>query len=213
MIRVNLLPHAAERRASGPEGSQTWVVAIAGLVIIELVALLFFHQSKEDERAAAQAEVQRYASQIAQINNLLKDHKKVKAALATLRAREDAIAKLQAGRKGPTEVLLELSRILTRGKGPTADPGKLESMRQRNPLNVYNPGWDPRRVWLNKYEEASRKVTLVGLAKDGSDVYEFAQRLKLSRYFGNVRLQQGGEDPLTKGLGLVRFALEVKVTY
>ena len=213
MIRVNLLPHAAERRASGPEGSQTWVFAIAGAVIIELIALLFVHQSMEDDLSAARAEVQRYEAEIAQIENLLKDHEKVKAALKMLRAREDAIAKLQAGRKGPTEVLLELSRILTRGKGPTTDPGKLEALRQQNPLNVYNPGWDPRRIWLSKYEEASRKVTLVGLAKDGSDVYEFAQRLKLSRYFDSVRLQQGGEDQQTKSLGLVRFALEVKVTY
>ena len=62
--------------------------------------------------------MQQLVSQISDINALVKDHEKIKAELATLRSREDAISELQAGSAGPTAVLLELSRVLTSGQGP-----------------------------------------------------------------------------------------------
>ena len=131
-----------------------------------------------------------------------------------LRQREDAIAKLQTGRKGPTAVLLELGRVLTRGKGPTVDPEKLQAEKQNNPNMVYNPAWDPRRLWLRTYAESERNVRLEGVARDGSDVFEFAQRLKLSRYFDKVQLLPGKQSSKSdKTLELVTFALQVKVNY
>lgn len=133
MIRVNLLPHAAERRTSTSEGGQTWLLVVMLAVVVEIVGLFFFHGTKEDELAEARAEVARVQSEITGIQSRVKDHEKIKAELETLRAREDAIAKLQAGRKGPTAVLLELSRVLTAGKGPTVDADKLEKLKASNP--------------------------------------------------------------------------------
>jgi type IV pilus assembly protein PilN len=213
LIRVNLLPQAAERRAA-PEASQSWLLLVMGIVVLEIVGMFFFHQTKEDELAEITDEVQQVAAQITDIQKRVKDHQKIKDALAELRAREDAIAQLQAARAGPTAVLLELSRLLTKGKGPTVVPGELEKKREENPLAVYNPSWDSKRVWLLNYDEAERSVRLQGLARDGSDVYEFAQRLKLSRYFDEVTLLPGKQEPKTKAaVDLVKFALQVKVNY
>jgi type IV pilus assembly protein PilN len=213
LIRVNLLPQAAERRAA-PEASQSWLLLVMGIVVLEIVGMFFFHQTKEDELAEITDEVQQVAAQITDIQKRVKDHQKIKDALAELRAREDAIAKLQAARAGPTAVLLELSRLLTKGKGPTVVPGELEKKREENPLAVYNPSWDSKRVWLLNYDEAERSVRLQGLARDGSDVYEFAQRLKLSRYFDEVTLLPGKQEPKNKAaVDLVKFALQVKVNY
>ncbi|RLB53352.1 MAG: hypothetical protein DRI90_21260 [Deltaproteobacteria bacterium] len=214
MIRVNLLPQAAERR-SAPEASQAWLLLVMGIVVLEIVGMFFFHQTKEDELAGIVDQVAQVAAQISDIQARVKDHEKIKAALAELRAREDAIAKLQAARAGPTAVLLELSRLLTKGKGPTVVPGELEKKREENPLAVYNPSWDSKRVWLMAYDEAERSVRLEGLARDGSDVYEFAQRLKLSRYFDEVTLLPGKQEAKKKDsvVDLVKFALQVKVKY
>ncbi len=215
MIRVNLLPHAGERRTAS-EGSQTWLLFVMGVVVLEIVGLFFFHQTKQDELSQIQGQVNQLGSQVAEINDLVKNHAAVKKELEMMRAREDAIAKLQNARKGPTSVLLELSKVLTKGKGPTADPEKLEQLKQENPLAVYNPSWDPRRVWLTHYTEEERKVTLQGLARDGGDVYEFAQRLKLSRFFDDVRLKEGSQDKSgdkNDKLELIKFSLEVKVKY
>ena len=71
------------------------------------------------------------AGKIESIKTLVANHEEIKKALAALRAREDAIAKLQTARSGPTAVLLELAQVLTRDKGPTADQERLPSSRRR----------------------------------------------------------------------------------
>jgi type IV pilus assembly protein PilN len=185
-----------------------------GVVVVEFIALFFFHQTKEDELKEAQGKVAEVVTQINEIKAKVKDHEQIKAELDLLRSREDAIAKLEAGRSGPTAVLLELSRLLTKGKGPTTDAKKLQKLREENPLNVYNPAWDAKRLWLTTYSETERSVRLEGMARDGGDVYEFSQRLKLSSYFDQVTLLPGQHDNKSKdGIDLVKFALQVKVRY
>jgi len=217
MIRVNLLPNANERRtaASSGESSQAWLLLVMLAVVVEIVVLFFVHQSKQDEYDEVNADVQKITSQISDIQSRVKDHKNIKKELEVLRAREDAIAKLQSARRGPTAVLLELGRVLTVGKGPTIDPEKLEAQKQASSGQVFNPAWDPKRVWLTAYTETNRNVRLEGLARDGGDVYEFAQRLKLSRYFDDVQLLPGKQRGKKKGEGpdMVSFALQVKVNY
>jgi type IV pilus assembly protein PilN len=213
MIRINLLPQAPDRRLAG-DGGQIWLLAVLGVVVLEIVALFFFHQTKQDELDDITADVQRLDAQINDIRSTVKDHEQIKQELAKLRAREEAINKLQAARSGPTGVLLELSRVLTKGKGPTVNQEELDRLREENPLAVYNPGWDTRRVWLSAYAESERSVRLEGVARDPSDASEFAQRLKLSRYFAEVTLLPGKQSTTkTDGLELVDFALQVKVKY
>jgi type IV pilus assembly protein PilN len=185
-----------------------------GVVVLEFVALFFFHQTKEDELKDAQGRVNEVVSQIGELKAKVKDHDEIKAQLAVLRAREDAISKLESARSGPTAVLLELSRLLTKGQGPTADAKKLQKLREENPLNVYNPAWDPKRLWILHYSETERSVRLEGIARDGGDVYEFSQRLKLSSYFDQVTLLPGQRNKKNAdGVDLVSFALQVKVRY
>jgi type IV pilus assembly protein PilN len=219
MIRVNLLPNASDRRGGG-EGSQSWIALVLLAVVLEIIALSLFHGTKENELSKLKAEVARYDSQINDIKALVKDQDQVKSRLSELRAREDAIAKLQSGRSGPTEVLVELSRLLTPGKGPTlapqkeaADAGNQTEAEQQVSMN-YNANWDARRIWLSKYGEAERAVRLEGLARDGGDVFELSQRLKLSRYFEAVELLPGKQrDAEETKLDMVKFALQVKVKY
>lgn len=211
MIRINLLPTKRAAR-SGGDTSQRWVLLVIAVILGEVVGLVFFHQAKLDELTAQQQKNAQIQSQIDEIKKLVANHEAIKAELALLRAREEAIAKLQAGRVGPTAALLELAQVLTAGKGPTADPDKLAQLRKENPLAVYNPGWDTRRLWLTSYIETERLVRIEGLARDGNDVYELAQRLKLSVYFYDVTLLPGKKDA-GKDVELVSFALQMKVRY
>jgi type IV pilus assembly protein PilN len=213
VIRINLLPH--KRAAAGaPQASQKWLLVVLGVVLLEIVGLFLFYQSTYEELQQQNRANAQLKSQIDEINRVIADHEQIKKALAILRAREDAIAKLQAGRSGPTAVLLELGQIMTQGKGPSADPDKLAKMRQENPLAVYNPAWDTRRLWVTQYIEGQRTVRIEGLARDGNDVYELAQRLKLSPYFYEVTLLPGKKEvEQTTKLDLVSFALQMKVRY
>ena len=215
MIRVNLLPQKKEgRRSGGAEGSQAWLIALMGVVLLEIVGLIIFHKGKQDELDAMQRKNDQVQSSITEITKQISNHADIKNQLKDLRDREDAIAKLQSARTGPTAAMLELSRILTPGRGPTTDRDKIEQLKRDDPGAVPNPNWDPRRLWLKTYSDTSRTVKLSGLARDGEDVSEFLRRLTLSDYFYDLRLLPASKERDSEThLELVRFELSAKVRY
>ena len=216
MIRVNLLPQRRDARATATttQTSQRWLLFVLGAVVLEVIGLFLFHQVKVEELESQVNKNEVLKAEIDNIKKLVANHEEVKKSLAVLRAREDAIAQLQAGRSGPTAVLLEVAQLLTPGKAPTADPDKLAQLRKENPLAVYNPNWDSRRLWLTTYDERDRTVRIEGLARDATDVSELAQRLKLSVYFYDVTMLPGKKEAETPTkLELVNYALQLKVRY
>jgi type IV pilus assembly protein PilN len=216
VIRVNLLPQkrGARGQPSAPSGSQAWLLVVLGVVLVEAIGLFLYHQGKQSELAAQVAKNAKVEGDIKDIQKMVANHDEVKKQLAVLRSREDAIAKLQSARSGPTAVLLELAQLLTKDKGPTADADQLQQLKKVNPLAVYNPGWDVRRLWLTSYVETDRVVKIEGQARDGNDVSELAQRLKLSVYFYDVALLPGKKEAdKDSKLDVVNFSLQLKVRY
>jgi type IV pilus assembly protein PilN len=212
VIRINLL--SQKRRAAKSDGGQLWAVVLVLLVAVEAVGFFIYHGHKKEELTSQKRTNAELQEQIDQSKNVVRNHGEVKAQLERLRAREDAIAKLQSARTGPTSVLLELARMLTPGRGPSVDADRLNQLRRENPLAVYNPGWDSRRLWLTKYVETMRDVHLEGVARDGEDVSELARRMSLSSYFADVRLLPAKKDRSSEaGMDLVSFSLEAKARY
>jgi type IV pilus assembly protein PilN len=212
MIRINLMPQ--KRRAERSEGSQLWLAVVMVLMLAVVAALFVFHGFKGEELKDQKRKNAELQSQIDQSTNTVANHEQVKGKLAQLRAREEAIGKLQSARTGPTAVLLELARLLTPGRGPSVDPDRLSQLRRDDPLAVFNPAWDSRRLWLIKFVEDHRKLHLEGFAQDGEDVSELARRMNLSSYFADVRLLPASRqiDSVTH-VEVVSFALEAKVKY
>ncbi len=221
MIRVNLLPQKKKQERSKASaisapsvGGTKWLLAVLAVVVVEAIGFIIFHNSKLNELAAQQQKNSQIEGQIKNIQQIVTQHEQVKKDLANLRAREDAITQLQAGRTGPTAVLLELAQLLTPGKGPSADPDYIKKLQKDNPLEGYNINWDAHRLWLTSYTEDSRTVKIEGYARDSQDVSEFANRLKLSAYFYDVKLLPGKKDKGTADdVGVVSFGVEMKVRY
>lgn len=211
MIRVNLLP---QKRDARRDASQSWLLAVMGVAVLEIIGLFLFHQVKLDELAKQKRVNAELQSQIDEIKHVVANHGAVKKQLEALRAREDAIQKLQSARTGPTEVLLELARVLTRGQSPTVDAEFLQQQRKDNPTAVFNVNWDSRRLWLTTYHENNRLVKIAGFARDADDVSELARRLTFSDYFEDVRLLPATRtrDGATK-LELVKFEMQAKAKY
>jgi type IV pilus assembly protein PilN len=213
VIRVNLLAQKRETRSA--EGDQRWVGVLIGVLAVETVVLFLVFQSKRDELSAQVRTNAEIKSQIDQIKKATSNQADIKAQLEALRARREAIEKLQSARTGPTAMLLELGQLLTPGRGPTADPDMLAQLRRDNPSSMFNTAWDSRRLWLTSLAENDRLLRLEGLARDGDDVSELARRLGLSIYFGEVRLlpgtrtTEGGEGKVE----LIKFQLQAKVRY
>lgn len=220
MIRINLLPNKKVIRRKGEIGessggeSQAWLAFVLGAVLLEVIVLLFVYKTKQDQLTSIQKHNQEVQANIDAIKREISNHAQIKAELKELRDREDAIQKLQSARTGPTATMLELSRILTAGRGPTVDRDKLEQLKRDNPSAVPNVNWDPRRLWMTSFKEDNRTVRIVGLARDGEDVSEFLRRLSLSDYFYEVRLLPAAKnmDTDTK-LELVKFEMSAKVRY
>jgi type IV pilus assembly protein PilN len=219
LIRVNLLPRKREQKRggfslAGGEGGQAWLAVVLGVVLFEIVILILFHRRKEDELDLITKKNGQIQANISDIQRQMANHAEIKSQLKDLRDREDAIAKLESARTGPTAVMLELSHVLTEGRGPTTDRDKLEQLKRDDPNRVPNPNWDPRRLWLLTYSEVDRTVKLSGLARDGEDVAEFLKRLSLSDYFYDLRVlpAQKSNDAITH-LDLMNFELSAKVRY
>jgi type IV pilus assembly protein PilN len=212
LIKINLLPQ--KKRVERGEGSQLWLVAVLVAFLLEVVALFVFHSIKAEELKDQNRKNAELQTQIDTAKRAVANHDDVKAKLEQLRAREDAIAKLQSARTGPTSVMLELARLLTPGRGPSVDPDRLQQLKKENPLAVYNPAWDARRLWLTKFVEQQRKVRLEGIARDGEDVSELARRMNLSSFFYEVRLLPARtEKDKDTNMEVVRFELEAKARY
>lgn len=211
MIRINLLPQKREARRDSGQG---WLIAVLLVVTAEVVALGLFHQLKRQELTKQLQKNSELQTQISRIETTVQNHNQVKSRLQVLRAREEAITKLQAARSGPTAVLLELSRLLTTGRGPSINEDELMQLKKDRPNEVHNVGWDARRLWLTSFTEHQRVVKLEGYARDGEDVSELARRLQLSQYFTDVTLLPGSSatDNDSK-LPVVKFQLQAKVRY
>lgn len=211
MIRINLLPQKREARRDSGQG---WLIVIMVAIAVEVVILGLYHQVKLQELAKQKQVNSELTNQISEIQATVKNHTEVKKKLEVLRAREDAITKLQVARSGPTAVLLELSRILTVGRGPSITPEELMQKKKDNPQDVHNVGWDARRLWMLSFKENQRVVKIEGVGHDGEDVSELARRLSLSKYFEDVVLlpAQQQVDADSK-LNVVKFQLQSKVRY
>jgi type IV pilus assembly protein PilN len=215
MVRVNLLPEKRQvKQRTTSEPGQAWVLAVFAVILLEVLGLIAVQAVKNKELAAAVVVNGGIQGQIDSINSQIADQAQIKAQLQTLRDRESAIQKLQSGRTGPTNIMMELARILTPGRGPTIDKAKLDKVKHENPTAAPNPNWDGRRLWLTQYSEIERTVRIVGLAKDPEDVSEFERRLVLSDFFFDVNLLPGARvtDQVTK-TDVVRFELSAKVRY
>lgn len=214
MIRVNLLPNKSGRARAEAEG-QGWLLASLGAALVVVVGCLILYGTKQEELDEWNRKAQKVQAEITLSKSRVGDHDQIRERLERLREREDAIAKLQSARTGPTAVLLEIARLLTPGRGPSISPEKLAELENNNPLAKYNPEWDARRLWLTDFIEDSRRVVLKGLARDGEDVSELARRMNLSAYFYDVRLlpakRNPGKDP--DGVDWVSFQLEARVRY
>jgi type IV pilus assembly protein PilN len=214
-VRVNLLTARKEtKRVATGEGSQAWLGIVGLALLLEVGGLGLWHSMMSNDLKKLTNDNAGVQAQIDKIKKDTAEHPQVKAQLAELKDREDAIAKLQAARTGPTAVLLELSRILTPSRGPTIDHDKLEQLKRDNPTAVPNPNWDPRRLWLTKYAELDRSVKMEGLARDGEDIAEFMRRLGVSDYFYDVKPLPAAEmaDKDTK-INLKQFAVSAKARY
>lgn len=213
MIRINLLPEA-KRVAAASGSSQVWAIVYmlgisAWAVVLTLVYLNF--KSTLDEQIAANTSLEQQIEQVKGKSSNIGD---VEAALAKSRQLDEVVSKLQSARQGPARVLMELSRLLSEGGGPSVTPERLEELRRANPLAGFSAGWDIRRLWIVSFTEDARRCSIKGFGKTNEDIAEFLRRLALSELFEKVTLQStSAATDGASSLPVVNFELSCQVKY
>ncbi|HJZ85069.1 MAG TPA: PilN domain-containing protein [Polyangia bacterium] len=206
MIRINLLPvKKAKKRATG----QRQVLLFAAGLGVELVCIMVFHMNESWKVREKLDRNSRSKDVIARLKADVGNYEEIKAQRDDLVTQREAINKLKAGRTGPVYVLRELSEILTQDKGPTYSKEDYVKRMQTDPNAGYNPSWDPRRIWVTGWHEASRRVLIEGMAKSNDDVAEFMKRLQLSVFFADVVLEGTRQTTGADSSGGITYAFKI----
>lgn len=216
-VHINLLAQKKVAAAASPSAGlqgQGWLAGVLGFLVVEVLAMFFVYNARSKELDKQKRQNQEVSSAIDAIKASVAKHGEIKARLQELKDRETAIEKLQSARTGPTLAMLELSKIMSSGRGPTVDPVRLETVKRDNPTAAPSATWDPHRVWLTQYAEADRAVKISGRARDGEDVSELTRRLDLSSMFSDVTLLPAAKaiDSTTK-LEVLGFQISAKARY
>ncbi|MBK8169473.1 MAG: PilN domain-containing protein [Sandaracinaceae bacterium] len=219
MIRINLLPQAkkmGQKAAAADVGpaAQLWIAGYLAAVVVVGIGLGLFYYANTKTLSEKQTANQRLTAEIARETANSAGLDEVQHQLQSSEELATIANDLQRARLGPTRVLMELSRILSEGGGPTIDPQRLEQIRRDDPLAGYNAGWDPRRLWLVSFTEDNRDCKIVGVAKTTGDVSEFLARLALSDLFESVHFDKTTNvDDAENHLPLVGFEAACRVRY
>jgi len=180
MIRINLLPIKQDRRKEAGRNQLFigFLIIFAGMVAATLIYLNT--TAKLDEQKNANNAIE---SEVRRIETRLKDHNKIIKEIEEYEARQESIDNLQAARTGPAFMMLEMSKILSKGGRPNFNNEKYQQMIQANPALAMDENWDYRRLWLDSFIEKDRKIKISGQAITHEDVAEFLRRINLSSFF------------------------------
>ncbi|MCB9551512.1 MAG: PilN domain-containing protein [bacterium] len=204
MIRINLLPvREAEKKKSGRQ-----LVVLFAVLLLAQAAVLFFIQSE------AQSQLTQVAVNNKTTQQKIEDLRKKTSAVADLQRQTAELEQQKAvldglieGQAGPVKMLDELSRIMT----PIEDPQLKLEVQERG----WNPDWDPRRLWIDKFVEEERRVKITGYARTNDDLGEFLRRLGSSRHF--VKVQMNVSEAVTmrelNDARMMRFDIDGLVIY
>ena len=213
MMHINLL-----RARKGPRlaASDRALVAMAVVVVLAVGGMFLLTASTTTEADRLVRANNGLKDDIERLKNELGDYEKVKAQRQDLLKQQKTIDILKSGRTGPVYIMRELSDILTPHKGPTFDRPTYEEHLRRDPNVGFNAGWDPRRLWLDSFDETQRKVRIQGAARTNEDVAEFLKRLQLSVFFTEVTPEsttQVGDNGVAGGAKRVTFRVSARVVY
>ncbi|MCU0663999.1 MAG: PilN domain-containing protein [Myxococcota bacterium] len=185
MIRINLLPVRRDRKKEAVRNQ--FLVALLVLLVEASVCALFYNAAAS--KAAAQGnQNQLKVAEVEKLKKEVADHKEILDKITEYEKRQTAIDMLFAGRTGPTHVMLEMSRLLSKGGRPFVDPDKYQELLRFDASAGYDEDWDYRRLWLDRFVEKDHLATIEGQAVTHEDVAEFLRRVNLSQFFTETQL-------------------------
>lgn len=182
MIRINLLPHRAERRAQRRRDFYTLIALAFGAAIVMVFAIGFvingYINLQTERNTFIKTENAKLDEQIKEIASLRQD-------LEALKARQQAVEDLQADRNLPVHLLDELVRRVPEGvylQSLVQDNLKvtLTGLAQSNDrVSELLRNLNTNNQWVGSPELVEIKAITVG--RDAKRLFQFTLRLTINR--------------------------------
>jgi len=185
MIRINLLPIKQDRRR---EAGRNQVIIAFFVLALEAAVFFVIHTNITEKIKEQQNKNQNEQAEVERLKRGIQDQPQILSEIARFEKRQAAIQSLKDGRVGPVYVMLELSKILSKGGRPQIDNARYQEMIQTDPTAGYNPDWDFRRLWITEFKEHERMIEIDGQGVTHEDVAEFLRRINLSDFFVSSEL-------------------------
>lgn len=166
MIRINLLPVKAARKKEMVR-AQLFVAVVA--VVVVVVGCAAVYASLLARVSGVRGEIAQQQAEIDRLKKELGEVARFKKLQEDLRGKLDVLERLKADRKGPVQLLDDLSQAI---------PGKL---------------------WMTTFKESGGNITIGGVGMNEETVAEFLRSLEASPHFQKVeltvteQLNQGGQ--------------------
>ena len=182
MVRINLLPHRAERRAQRRRDFYTLIGLAFGAAIVLVFAVAFvingYINLQSERNNFIKAENAKLDEQIKEIASLRQD-------LEALKARQQAVEDLQADRNLPVHLLDELVRRVPEGvylQNLVQDNLKvtLTGLAQSNDrVSELLRNLNTNTVWVGSPELVEIKAITTG--RDAKRLFQFTMRVTINR--------------------------------
>ena len=137
---------------------------LLGLILVgAVVGNYLWFKAESDSEAALRSRIVSTKAEIAQLEKTIGEVKSITQDKKALEDKLKILDTLKKGRTGPVKVVDELATII------------------------------PTRVWMSEYAEQSGNVVMHGQSVTYEDLSSFAQKLKTSKYFGNVLIKKASQ--------------------
>ena len=213
MIKINLLPQRKAQRNTDKR-QQSLLIGVGALAAAAAAVYLLVHMPLTED-------VENLASNNSQLSrdnkskkNQLVDFEDLKKAVESAKLRSEAILRLADARAVPAFMLQELARVMTAGKSPTMSREMAKRVDKDDSNRGFDEDWDPKHVWITRFQETQGTFTLLGGAQSDADMTQLAKRMQASVYFADI-VPDWGDDTYNAAGGIVyyRFSITGKVRY
>ena len=210
MIKINLLRERKAKR--GDRGQRQLLVGTLALGAVALVIFFFVHVPMADEIDDARAANEQLKTSIKRLTDETKDFDIINQQVQAASVQRDAIKRLNDARAVPAWLLHELSNILTKDHKPTMTR-EMEERVKSDHNRQWTASWDPKRVWIESFEEKDGKFTLKGGAQSDTDVTQLALRMQASVFFQDVYMEKGETADDKSKVTFYQFSISGRVVY
>jgi Tfp pilus assembly protein PilN len=212
MLKINLIGQRKSRKRAD-KGQQAILLGFTAVIGVAVAVAFLVHLPLQNQIAEQQRVNKELEDQNKKIKATTKDLAKLEATVKAAKEQEQAIVRLREARAVPAWLLWELSNILTRGRQPSVTTQMRERL-ETDPNRKWQDSWDPKHVWITRFEEKGGRFKLEGGAQADSDMTQLALRLQASMFFDDVQPEGGSEvKARDSGISYYNFVLSGKVRY